>query len=49
MSQGEVRKRVWFHKGKKGEAWGFTVTIDGKRVRRDRYASRAEAQDVSTS
>jgi integrase len=46
MSQGEVRKRVWFYEGKKREAWGFTVIIDGKRRRRQGYASRAEAQDA---
>jgi len=46
MSQGEVRKRVWFYQGKRREAWGFTVIIDGKRVRRSGYCSRAEAQEA---
>src|SRR5688572_15937565 len=46
MSQGEVRKRVWFYAGKKREAWGFTLVIGGKRLRRQGYASRAEAQDA---
>lgn len=46
MSQGEVRKRVWYYEGKKREAWGFTVFIQGKRIRRSGYASRAEAQEA---
>lgn len=46
MSQGEIRKRVWFYKGRRREAWGYTVVIDGKRVRRQGFSSRAEAQDA---
>jgi hypothetical protein len=46
MSQGEVRKRSWTYEGKKREAWGFTVIINGKRTRRQGYGSRAEAQDA---
>jgi hypothetical protein len=44
MSQGEVRKRIWSHNGKRKEAYQFTVTIDGKRTRRQ-FGSRAEAQE----
>jgi len=46
MSQGEVRKRTWTYDGKHREAWGFTVVIDGKRVRRSGYGSSAEAQEA---
>jgi integrase len=46
MSQGEVRKRVWYYGGKRHEGWGFTVIIDGKRLRRQGFGSRAEAQDA---
>jgi len=46
MSQGEVRKRVWTYEGKRREAWGFTVVVDGKRARRSGYSSRAEAQEA---
>src|SRR5262245_58331393 len=45
MSHGEVRRRVWFYQGKCRETWGFTIVINGKRVRRQGYGSRAEAQD----
>jgi hypothetical protein len=30
MSRGEVRKRVWFYEGRKREAWGFTIVIEGE-------------------
>ncbi len=46
MSHGRVRQFTWAHDGQKGRALGFTVTIDGKRVRRQGYLSRAEAQDA---
>ena len=46
MSQGEVRKRVWYYGGKRHEGWGFTVIIDGKRLRRQGFGSRAEAQEA---
>jgi hypothetical protein len=46
MSQGEVRKRVWYYGGKRHEGWGFTVIIDGQRLRRQRFGSRAEAQEA---
>jgi integrase len=44
MSHGKVRQFTWTHDGQKRRAWGFTVTIDGKRSRRQGYGSRAEAQ-----
>src|SRR6266851_5769834 len=44
MSHGRVRQFTWTHDGQKRRAWGFTVTIDGKRARRQGYGSRAEAQ-----
>jgi hypothetical protein len=46
VSHGRVRQFTWVHHRKKSRAWGFTVTIDGKRVRRQGYLSRAEAQDA---
>jgi integrase len=46
MSHGEVRQVKWKHDGKVKKGWGFTVTIDGKRVRRQGYGSRAEAQEA---
>src|SRR5713226_3966119 len=46
MSHGRVRQFTWVHDGQKGRAWGFTVTIGGKRVRRQGYLSRAEGQDA---
>src|SRR5258705_4692144 len=44
MSHGRVRQFTWTHDGLKRRAWGFTVTINGKRARRQGYGSRAEAQ-----
>jgi integrase len=44
MSHGRVRQFTWLHDGQKRRAWGFTVTINGKRARRQGYGSRAEAQ-----
>lgn len=44
MSHGRVRQFTWTHDGQKRRAWGFTVTINGKRARRQGYGSRAEAQ-----
>jgi len=46
MSHGKVRQFTWVHDGQKRRAWGFTVIIDGKRVRRQGYGSRAEAQEA---
>src|SRR6266700_1525353 len=46
MRLGRCRGTTWLRAGQKGRAWGFTVTIDGKRVRRQGYLSRAEAQDA---
>ena len=46
MSHGRVRPFTWVHHHKKNRAWGFTVSIGGKRVRRQGYLSRAEAQDA---
>jgi len=46
VSHGRVRQFTWVHHRKKSRAWGFTVTIGGKRVRRQGYLSRAEAQDA---
>lgn len=46
MSHGRVRQFTWTHDGQKRRAWGFTVTIDGKRSRRQGYGSRAEAQEA---
>src|SRR5262249_53060324 len=46
MSRGQIRKRVWYHGGKRHEAWGFSVTVDGKRLRRQGFGSRAEAQEA---
>jgi len=46
LSHGRVRQFTWIHDGQKGRAWGFTVIIGGKRVRRQGYLSRAEAQDA---
>jgi integrase len=44
MSHGRVRQFTWTHDGQKRRAWGFTVTINGRRARRQGYGSRAEAQ-----
>jgi hypothetical protein len=44
MSHGKVRQFTWVHDGQKRRAWGFTITVDGKRIRRQGYESRAEAQ-----
>ena len=46
MSHGRVRQFTWIHDGQKSRAWGFTVTIGGKRVRRQGYLSRSEAQEA---
>ena len=46
MSHGKVRQFTWTHDGQKGRAWGFTVTVGGKRVRRQGYGSRAETQEA---
>ena len=41
-----MRKRVWRYGGKRHEGWTFTVIIDGKRLRRQGFGSRAEAQEA---
>ena len=46
MSHGKVRQFTWIHDGQKRRAWGFTVTVDGKRARWQGYGSRAEAQEA---
>lgn len=43
MSHGKVRQVRWKHDGKVKKAWGYSVTLDGKRVRRAGWLSRAEA------
>jgi hypothetical protein len=48
VSHGKVRQFTWTHDGQKRRAWGFTVSVDGKRARRQGYRSRAEAQGRST-
>src|SRR5262245_3816380 len=45
-SRGEVRKRVWYYSGKRRESWSFTVIVDGRRLRRQGFSSRAEAQEA---
>ncbi len=46
MSHGAVRQIVWEYQGKTKRAWGYCVRIDGKRIRRSGYLSRAEAQEA---
>src|SRR5215831_9856725 len=46
MSRGQIRKRAWYYGGKRRDGWSFTVTIDGKRLRRQGFGSRAEAQEA---
>ncbi len=46
MSHGKVRQFTWTHDGEKHRAWGFSVTIGGKRIRKQGYGSRAEAQEA---
>jgi hypothetical protein len=46
MSHGKVRQFTWTHDGEKHRAWGFSVTIGGKRIRKQGYGSRAEAQEL---
>lgn len=46
MSHGKVRQFSWEHKGKTRKAWGFTVTIDGQRVRKSGWLSKAEAAEA---
>lgn len=45
ITNGRVRRRVWFHDGKRRESWGWSVEVDGKQFRRQGWDSRAEAQD----
>ena len=46
MSHGKVRQFSWEYKGKTRKAWGFTVTIDGQRVRKSGWLSKAEAAEA---
>lgn len=46
MSHGKVRQVRWKHDGKVKKAWGYSVTIEGKRVRRAGFGSRAEAAEA---
>jgi integrase len=46
MSRGKVRQFTWTYEGQAKKAWGFTVTMDGKRVRRAGFGSRAEATEA---
>lgn len=43
---GKVKKFTWTHQGRRREAWGFTVQIDGRQVRKQGWISKAEAQDA---
>jgi len=46
MSHGSVSKRTWVHHGVKQSAWQFSARVDGRRVRRSGFLSRAEAQEA---
>lgn len=43
---GKVRIVEWTHRGKTRRAWGYTATVNGKRVRRAGWNSRAEATEA---
>ena len=45
-SHGAVSKRTWVHRGVKQSAWQFTARVNGQRVRRSGFLSRAEAQEA---
>lgn len=45
-SHGSVSKRTWVHEGQKREAWAFVVRVNGQRIRKSGYATRAEAQEA---
>src|SRR5437879_513862 len=45
VTGGNVRKRSWRDKrGRLQSAWGFTVSVDGKQIRKQGYLSENEAQ-----
>jgi len=46
MSRGKVRQFTWTYEGQTKKAWGFTVTLNGKRARRAGFGSRAEATEA---
>jgi hypothetical protein len=46
MSRGKVRQFTWTYEGQTKKAWGYTVTVEGKRVRRAGFGSRAEATEA---
>jgi len=41
---GTIRKRAWRHEGRLRSAWGYTLIVDGKQIRRQGFVSREEAQ-----
>src|SRR5262245_47175486 len=43
---GSVKRRVWEHGGHRREAWGFSIMVNGKQVRRSGWATKAEASDA---
>lgn len=46
MSHGTIRRRKWKYEGKRKSAYGFSIIVDGRRVRRSGFASHAEAQEA---
>jgi integrase len=46
MSRGKVRQIEWEYEGKAKKTWGYTVVLDGKRLRRAGFGSRAEATEA---
>ena len=46
MSHGRLRQYTWTYGGKTRRTWGFTIILDGKRLRRQGFLSKPEAMEA---